>query len=390
MDRIFENLRRQSESFKIYGLATLALVVSLTALDPAFAKDSQKFYPSDLIGSLKNWGIYSSSRSSLGAPRADISAVDAWRIQEGKPEVVVAVVDTGIDLNHRDLAKNLWHDPAQPKSGIFGKNFVNPGKNPIDDHGHGTHVAGIIDGELDPGLGVSGVAHHVSIMPLKYYAEGASGMVNLNHTIEAIQYAVDHGARIINYSGGGPEFSQREYEAIKRAEAKGILFIAAAGNEGEDIDQAKNYYFPASYTNPEVPAYRRAGVSRPSNMIVVAATNEENNLISASNWGAKSVDVAAPGENILSTLPNGRTGMMSGTSQATAFASGVAALILSENPRLTPQEVKTIMIQSSEHVDQLQGKVLAAGHLNVFEAVKRARTWVGPRLNILAHSQVTQ
>jgi hypothetical protein len=356
----------------------------------AYAKEpSSGFNKSDVARSLLDWGIYTDHSKNSSSPRPDVDALDAWSIQEGSREIIVAVIDTGIDPNHKDLMKSIWHDPSRPQSNQFGMNFVNPGKNPIDVHGHGTHVAGIIGSEFDPALGISGVAHHVSIMPLKYYSEGSSGVVNLNHTIEAINFAVDHGARVINYSGGGPEFSEREYRAIKRAEAKGVIFVAAAGNESQNIDEVQNYYFPASYSNPHLPVYQKTGLKRPTNMIVVAANNLQNDLIPASDWG-KSVDVAAPGEEILSTLPNGKSGCMTGTSQATAFASGAAALILSENPRLTPQEVREIMIQSSVRVPQLKGKVAAGGHLNVFEAVKLARSWIGSKGNILAHFQVTK
>ncbi len=388
MSQVFQSLSSRSGILKTTVCGALILLLSQGVQNLAYGKEAQSSFKSNVVRSLRNWGIYNSHRSSPSSPRSDIDALDAWSIQEGNRDIIVAVIDTGIDLNHKDLVKSLWHDPSSSQKNLFGMNFVNPGMNPIDVHGHGTHVAGIIGGELDPVLGTSGVAHRVSIMPIKYYSEGSSGLVNLTHTIEAINFAVDHGARIINYSGGGPEFSEREYRAIKRAESKGILFIAAAGNESQDIDQGKNFYFPASYSNPEVPIYQGVGLSRPSNMIVVAATNLQNDLISASNWGKKSVDVAAPGENILSTLPSGRSGYMTGTSQATAFASGVAALILSENPRLSPQEVREIMIQSSEPIPQLKGKVVAAGHLNVFGAVKRARSWIGRGGNILAHAPI--
>src|SRR4029077_10572959 len=122
------------------------------------------------------------------------------------------------------------------------------------------------------------------------------GSVNLRNTVKAINYAIDHGARIINYSGGGPEFSEEEYLAIKRAESKGILFVAAAGNERQNTDLVENYYYPSAY--------------RLSNIISVAATDIHNNLLPSSNWGKKSVDVAAPGENIYSTLPQNKFGYM--------------------------------------------------------------------------------
>src|SRR5207244_2453282 len=123
--------------------------------------------------------------------------------------------------------------------------------------------------------------------------------LNVSNSAKAIKYAVDHGAKIINYSAGGPEFSEDEYRAIKEAELRGVLFVSAAGNDHQNTDQVENYYYPAAY--------------RLSNIIAVAATDIHNNLLSSSNWGKKRVDVAAPGESIYSTLPNGRFGYMTGT-----------------------------------------------------------------------------
>src|SRR5262249_16044595 len=151
--------------------------------------------------------------------------------EEGSRDVVVAVIDTGIDSDHPALKANLWHDPKPNRvplhdgkvdtTPVFGWNFVTDTPNPKDEHGHGTHVAGIIGAVGDSSNGVAGVAPKVSIMPVKYYSDANPGSVNLKNTIRAIEYAVEHCARIINYSGGGPEFSEDEYLAIKKAEAKG-------------------------------------------------------------------------------------------------------------------------------------------------------------------------
>ena len=344
-------------------LSFIYVAISIFAPSQAFADINELRDPS----CIKNWGIY--HNSSTSGSRSDIQALEAWRMQEGSRDIVVAVIDTGIDPNHQALSKNLWKDPRD-KNGKFGKNFVDPECNPIDEHGHGTHVAGIIGAELDRNLGTSGVAHRVSLMPIKYYSESNSGSVNLANTIQAIHYAIDHGAKIINYSGGGPEFSEQEYLAIKKAESKGILFIAAAGNEKQNIDRSEYFYFPASYSNPA--AFRNRTYTPLKNIVVVAATNKKNDLISASNWGKTSVDVAAPGEDILSTLPNGKSGVLTGTSQATAFVTGIAALILSENSSLTPSLVKKILIESSDPFSKLADKVRSNGRVNVYKAVLAA------------------
>ncbi len=321
-----------------------------------------------VIPSLKNWGLVNTQAKS------HIQAVDAWKIAEGSRDIIVAVIDTGVDVTHKNLAANIWQDPKAPKGErVYGWNFVNDHANPVDDHGHGTHVAGIIGAMTDPQTGVSGVAHKVSIMAVKYYSESNPGSVNLRNTVRAINYAVDHGARIINYSGGGPDFSEDEYLAIKRAEAAGVLFVAAAGNEHQDTDRLENYYYPSAY--------------RLSNILSVAATDINNNLLRSSNWGRSKVDVAAPGENIFSTLPGGRYGYMSGTSQATAFVSGMAALLLSKDPTLKPAELKKLILESVDPLPQLEGKVATQGRVNAYSALLALRArkeGVDPRVALLS------
>jgi thermitase len=290
--------------------------------------------------------------------------VDAWSIEKGSRNVIVAVIDTGIDPTHKDLTKNIWRNPkaaiAQPgETQHYGWNFVTNKPNPTDEHGHGTHVAGIIGAMANPISGVSGVTQNVSIMAVKYYSDSNPGAVNLKNTIKAINYAVENGAKIINYSGGGPEFSEEEYLAIKKAEAKGVLFVAAAGNEHQDTDVRENNYYPSAY--------------KLTNIISVAATDINNNLLRSSNWGKSKVDVAAPGENIFSTLPNGRYGYMSGTSQATAFVSGIAALLLSKDPTLTPVQLKDIIRKSVDVIPGLQGKLATGGRVNAYKALLALR-----------------
>ena len=339
----------KTEPSSRYGIALRIAGAALVASSVFFQQVGTAAIP-PLSKTLKNWGL----TNSVG--KSDISVLDAWKITKGSRNVVVAVIDTGIDPNHPSLKMNLWQDPSAPKGEkVYGFNFVTGKANPGDEHGHGTHVAGIIGAMVDPAKGVSGVTNQVSIMAVKYYSEANPGSVNLRNTVKAINYAVDHGAKIINYSGGGPDFSEDEYLAIKKAEAKGVLFVAAAGNEHEDTDQAQNYYYPSAY--------------HLSNIISVAATDIRNNLLRSSNWGKTKVDVAAPGENIFSTLPNGRFGYMTGTSQATAFVSGMAALLLSRDPSLTPQEIRSIIMGSVDPIPQLKGKVAANGRVNAYAAL---------------------
>lgn len=353
------------------SLKTLLMIGSLSVVLLGIAVPPSIERQTAGIPTLKNWGLANSLAKS------HIQALDAWNIEEGSPNVIVAVIDTGIDPKHKDLAKNIWHnDKSKPDQTIFGWNFVTNQANPIDDHGHGTHVAGIIGATVNSKNGISGVAHRVSIMSVKYYSEINPGAVNLKNTIKAIQFAIDHGARIINYSGGGPEFSEEEYLTIKKAATKGILFVSAAGNEHQNIDQAANAYYPSSYAM--------------NNIISVAATDIQNNLLQSSNWGKTKVDVAAPGENIYSTLPGGRYGYMSGTSQATAFVSGLAALLISKNPTLTPSEIKKIISQSADRFPQLSEKVSSGGRVNAYRALLALKELENEKTIIKPHLIATQ
>lgn len=357
---------------RLRAFGALTALTTLSIVGPSFLNDLAAavvpFKASKPLFRLKNWGISNVKGSS------HIHAVEAWDLEKGNKDVIVAVIDTGIDPKHPDLKGNIWNegDAAQP---VFGWDYTVNRPNPTDEHGHGTHVAGIIGATVNPRAGIAGVAQKVSIMGVKYYKEGASGAVNLANTVKALNYAIDHGARIINYSGGGPEFSEQEYLAIKRAEQKGILIVAAAGNERQNADLRENFYYPAAY-----------GLS---NIICVAATDINNRLLASSNWGRQKVDVAAPGENIYSTLPGGRYGAMSGTSQATAFVSGLAALMLAKAPSLKPAELKELIRASVDPIPGLKEKVGSGGRVNAYmtllNLINRGNK-SGPLKNIFAIS----
>lgn len=335
-------------------LSSATFLLAFAPIKEAGKQAQESVLKESALQKIKNWGIFNAAAAAKALP-SHIFAPSAWKIAAGSRDIVVAVIDTGIDPVHPDLQRNVWKERV---SQAYGWNFVNNQPNPRDEHGHGTHVAGIIGATTNPESGVSGVAPNVSILSVKYYSEGASGAVNLRNTVRAIRYAIEKGARIINYSGGGPEFSQEEYDAIREAHARGILFVAAAGNERQDTDRPEGAYYPAGYRLP--------------NMITVAATDIRNKLLSSSNWGLRSVDVAAPGENIYSTLPSGRYGYMSGTSQATAFVTGLAALLLSKNPSLKPEDLRKLIIQTVDPVSDLQGRVLSGGKINAYAALLTA------------------
>ena len=291
-----------------------------------------------------SWGIDPKYKQS------SINLLASWKKFQKKKEIVVAVVDTGIQFNHPFLKDNIYTGEGRASASNYGKDFSNQGsdKAPKDNHGHGTHVSGI----------VKSVFPEVRILALKYYNPHASGQANLNSTIQALRYAVKQNVDIINYSGGGPEPSAAEKAVLQEAERKGILVIAAAGNEKSNIDERQNAYYPASY-----------GLS---NIITVAAHDEYNQIISSSNFGKRSVDIAAPGFRIRSAIPGNGAGLMTGTSQATAFVTGVAALLKSNYPKLNFQQIKNIILSSSRKMTSLKGKILGGGKLDAARALEVA------------------
>ncbi len=314
---------------------------------PLVKADAGLAFTSDLLVSrFASWGI--DPEKNL----ASINLKDSWKNFRKNKEVVVAVVDTGIQQDHPFLSENIFVPQGKSSSNNYGVDFSGEKatNTPSDSHGHGTHVAGI----------VKSVFPEVKILALKYYNPKASGQKNLESTIKALRYAVEMNVDVINYSGGGPEASVEELRILKEAEKKGILIIAAAGNEHSNIDDKKNAYYPASY-----------GLS---NIITVGAYDENLQIIPSSNYGKNSVDIAAPGYRIRSAIPGSGAGYMTGTSQATAFVSGVAALIKSKHPTLGFEQIRNIILSSSLKVKNFEGKILGAGKLDAAKAVELADT----------------
>jgi subtilisin family serine protease len=292
-----------------------------------------------------------------------INAPQAWDRTVGSRSIVVAVIDTGVDYNHPDLAANIWRNTREiAGNGIDddgngfrddtrGWDFANNDNNPMDDQGHGTHVAGTIGAVGNNRQGVTGVAWNVQIMPLKFLTATGGG-TTLN-AVRAINYAVANGARILNNSWGGGGFDMALNNAIANARSRGVIFVAAAGNESNNNDSRPTY--PANYNH--------------DNVVSVAATDSADRLANFSNFGRSTVDIAAPGVNILSTARGGGYVSMSGTSMAAPHVAGAAALVWSQNPSMSYSQVINALYSSSDVISGLTTTVAGGRRLNVGRAV---------------------
>jgi subtilisin family serine protease len=381
----------------------------------------------------QQWSLNNTGQGG-GKPGADIHAEQAWSITNGSPNVVVAVLDTGVDYDQPDLYDNIWINQAEipdhwytkssPSSGynkivykwqiktatpgvitfrdlnnwenkglvwdnngdgridagdllrtttqggwmsgnstkdgdtahpndLFGWNFVSNNNNPMDDNGHGTNVAGILGAVGNNGTGVAGVDWNVQIMPVKFI--GANGYGSISNFIQSLNFAVQHGAKITNNSWEGAPYSAPLYNAFLNAEQHGVICVAAAGNDGTNND-----------TKPDYPANFSTSLN---NVVTVAASTNTDQLASFSNYGVNSVDLAAPGVNILSTLPNSKYGDMSGTSMATPEVTGALALVWGQHPNWSYTQVIDQVLSTTDKLSSLQGKVKTGGRLDLAASV---------------------
>lgn len=340
--------------------------------DVGFASDDSDYtqgseehlHPQDPLFS-EQWALDNHGQSG-GKEGADISAALAWSLTSGSDKVVVAVIDTGVDYTHTDLASNIWVRPASLApyadrqigtiQDFHGYNAVENNADPMDDSGHGTHCAGIIGAEGENNLGIAGVNWKVQIMPLKFM--NASGFGNTKDAIECINYVIDRrskgvNVRIISASWGSTTKSRALEEVIRKAYDAGILFVAASGNASTNTDRTPHY--PSSY--------------KLGNVISVAALDRNDQLASFSNFGEKSVHIAAPGKEILSTWLGDQYESHSGTSMATPVVAGVAALLLSKEPKLSVDELRIKLLESVDKLQSLKGKVVTGGRINAATAV---------------------
>jgi subtilisin family serine protease len=293
----------------------------------------------------------------------DIDAAEAWSITTGVPATVVAVIDSGFDLSHPDLFNKVWVNPGEiagngvddDRDGkiddVFGWNFLDNTPDIRDFDGHGTHISGTIAGVANNGVGVTGVAPGVRIMPLKFIGDRGDGAIS--DAVSAIHYAVAHGARVINASWGSNEYSQSLADAIRYAGSRDVVFVTAAGNQAANNDRIPNY-------PPNVAS---------SNVLSVAAIDSTGALASFSNYGPRMVDLAAPGVGILSTVLGGGYARYSGTSMSTPHVAGVAALILSRSPGRSADQVVQTILSSVKPLPTLTGRILTGGVVDAYRAL---------------------
>lgn len=282
-------------------------------------------------------------------------------LPELRKPITVAVIDTGTDVDHKELKKYIWTNPGESGTDRWGRdksangldddgngyaddlhgwNFVLNSNDLLDSMGHGTHISGIIKNESSKSP-FNKNKPTVKIMVLKYYDLEATDSQNIENTVKALNYAVKMGAHVINYSGGGSLPSRAELSAIQEANRRHIYVVAAAGNNKKNTDIMG--YYPANYRLP--------------NVISVAATDKTGELMGFSNYGQNSIDLAAPGQHIFSTMPGNKFGFMSGTSQSTAFVTGALALKLWENPsNIDPQKMLPALIREGKFNKTLVGK----------------------------------
>ncbi|MEW6417182.1 MAG: S8 family serine peptidase [Nitrospirota bacterium] len=401
--------------------------------EPNYIKRALSRIPNDTYFG-NQWALHNTGTYAGGTVDADIDAPEAWDISTGSYSVVIAVLDTGIDYNHADLAGNIWtnnkeaigdangdgcpgicevdddgdgkvdEDSTGLQPGEAGytndleddddeNGFIDdckgwdfttceefddegncttsksPDNDPMDEYGHGTHVAGIIGAVGNNGTGVSGVMWYVKLMALKFL--NADGYGTTDDEIEALDYAIllkNSGIDIkaINASFGGYGYSQAEYDTIAEANTAGILLIAAAGNEGYNNDLTPMY--PASYDLP--------------NIISVAATDQNDQRASFSNFGPTSVDVAAPGVYILSTILLNEYGILEffeGTSMAAPHVSGLAGLLYSyydgiHNTQFDYSQIRTAILRMVDPLPTLSGWIQTGGRINAYKALSFLRT----------------
>ncbi len=316
------------------------------------------------------WGLQNTGQTTRGDSGTiqgkagmDIEAAKAWQVETGSKDIIVAVIDTGVDYNNPDLKDNIYTNmqelngqPGVDDDGngyvddIHGYDFAKTDADPMDVFGHGSHCSGTIGASANNNTGIVGVAWNVTILPIRFLGDDGGG--TLEAAIKSIEYATAMKANIMSNSWGGGGFSQALMDVIVQAKDAGILFIAAAGNNGSNNDSNPSY--PASYNV--------------DNVMSVAAMNPNGTLANFSNYGKTSVHVAAPGVNIVSHTMQG-VKSWSGTSMATPHVSGIAALVMAHDRNMTYLDVKNRILQTARPMLALKGRISTGGLASAYNAL---------------------
>ncbi len=389
---------RSFKAVRDLELVRLPEAVRVEAALTAYRKDPSVLYaePDYAVHALQNpvtpndprfaeqWGLHNTGQNG-GTPGADIHAPEAWGLSTGSTNVVVGVIDSGIDYNHEDLSANMFRNPLDcNNNGIdddgngfiddcYGIDAANNDSDPMDDHGHGTHVAGTIGAAGNNGVGVVGVNWQVKLIACKFLdAEGSGFTSGAITCLEYLAAMKDRGVNIVasNNSWGGDAFSQALLDAIDSHRQHSILFIAAAGNARSDNDTFA--FYPAGYNL--------------LNVIAVSATTSSDTLSSFSNFGRRSVHVAAPGSAILSTLPGNGYELKSGTSMAAPHVTGVAALLKAQDPTRDWKAIRNLILAGGDTIPAL-AQTISGKRLNAHGAMACTNSTVlsrlQPRTNIV-------
>jgi subtilisin family serine protease len=390
-----ESRRGRQYLIELDGTLSVEEAVQQAARDPRveYAEPNYLLYPArtpdDLYFS-QQWGLQNMGFVGQGKPGSDIGATRAWEFTTGSDDLVVAVIDTGVDLSHEDLAPNAWVNRGERAGNgvdddnngfiddVNGWNFVSSRpttyENPDLDW-HGTHVSGIIGAAGNNGIGVTGVAWNVKIMSLKFIG-ATSG--NTGDAVKAINYAMEQkrrgvNVRVINASWGGPFESASLKSAIQAAGDAGILFVCAAGNGGTDEkgDNLDNIgWYPAVWSR-DIPS-----------IISVTAIDSADKIASFSNYGRATVQVAAPGFLVYSTAPGNKYGWGTGTSMATPHVTGIAALLFSRTPSLSASQARQRIVSTADPVASLVSVVTGSGRANAYNALSNTPQQ-GPRQPVI-------
>ncbi|THB72139.1 MAG: DUF5011 domain-containing protein [Gammaproteobacteria bacterium] len=355
---------------------------------PNYIFELQATTPNDLDSAL--WGLNNTGQTrshtdpdgnqfnETGTVDADIDAPEAWDIRHDANNTIIAIIDTGIDYNHSELASNMWTNPGEIAGNgidddgngyiddVHGYDFADNDNDPMDVSGHGTHCSGTIAAQGDNGNNITGIAWNTKLMALKIFGDESSGAFT-SDIVDAILYAADNGAKVSNNSYGAnfPNsvlagiVEKPIYDAINAANDAGMLFVAAAGNESRNLDD----HWMSTPSDLELP-----------NIISVAGSNQFDEPASwFTNYGKTSVDIAAPGEFIYSTYPGNTFTTIHGTSMAAPHVTGAAALLREENPNLNPAEIKAILMNTVDRIDALSEVSASGGRLNLFNALSAVK-----------------